>query len=511
MSFFLRYIDLIKTFSVKRPWVTALIVVVFIFAGYSYYKSVTKVEVLNYATVEKGTVSQIVSVTGKVKPAENVNLSFEKGGRVVAVYHGVGEHVYAGEPLAAVSSADIGAQLEGAKATVRVEQARLDELKSGTRSEDIYISQVDVDSATSDVINDIKNGYVNADDAIRNKVDQLMSNPKSTNPQFNFILSDSQLKNDIESGRLTMESMLNSWNSSIVKISASSSDVISYSTEAKNNLRSVQLYLDKIALAVNGLSASSALTQTTIDGYKSAIVLARTNVTTALSALTSASESLVSSKSKLALKQAGSVPEKISAQEAALEVAKANVSNFESQLAKTVVYSPISGVVTKQDSKVGEIASPSVVLISVISDAQYEIEANVPEADISKVSKGDKAEVTLDAYGSDVIFMATLSTVNPAETIIDGVATYKTTLSFDKSDSRIKSGMTANTDIFGAKKENVLFVPGRAISTKDKVKTVKLIEGKETREVTVTTGLRGSSGDVEILSGLKEGDRIKMN
>lgn len=510
MSFFLRYFNLIKTFSVRRPWVTSIIVIVVFVVGYSVYKNVTEIPVVNYATVEKGTVSQIVSVTGKVKPAQDVNLSFEKGGRVVAVYRDVGDHVYAGEPLAAVSSADISAQLEGAKATVKVEQAKLDELKSGTRSEDIYVSQVDVDSATSDVINDIKNGYVNADDAIRNKVDQLMSNPKSTNPQLNFILSDSQLKSDIESGRLQMESMLISWNSSISKISTVG-DVIPYSTEAKNNLKAVQLYLDKIALAVNGLSASSALTQTTIDGYKSAIVLARTNTTTALSALTSASESLISSRSKLALKQAGSVPEKISAQEAALEVARANVSNFESQLAKTVIYSPISGIVTKQDSKIGEIASPSVALISVISDAQYEIEANVPEADISKINKGNKAEVTLDAYGSDVIFMATLSTINPAETIIDGVATYKTTLSFDKSDSRIKSGMTANTDIFGAKKENVLFVQGRAITTKDKIKTVKLIEGEETREVVVTTGLRGSNGDVEILSGLKEGDRIKMN
>ena len=227
MSFFLRYFNLIKTFAVKRPWVTTIIVIISLFIGYSVYKNVTEVPVVNYATVEKGTVSQIVSVTGKVKPAEDVNLSFEKGGRVIAVYRGVGEHVYAGEPIAAVSSADISAQLDGAKATVRVEQARLDELKSGTRPEDIYVSQVDVDSATSDVINDIKNGYVNADDAIRNKVDQLMSNPKSTNPQLNFILSDSQLKSDIESGRLQMEAMLTSWNSSVIKISISS-DVILY-------------------------------------------------------------------------------------------------------------------------------------------------------------------------------------------------------------------------------------------------------------------------------------------
>jgi RND family efflux transporter MFP subunit len=185
--------------------------------------------------------------------------------------------------------------------------------------------------------------------------------------------------------------------------------------------------------------------------------------------------------------------------------------NLEVQISKTVLRSPISGVVTKQDAKVGEIAPAGVILVSVISNARYEIEANIPEADIAKIKIGDRAEVTLDAYGSDVIFPATVSKIDPAETIIDGVATYKTTLQFDTNDDRVKPGMTANTDISGQKRIGVLFIPGRAISTKDGVKTVNLVEEAVTREVIVTTGLRGSNGDVEILSGLKEGDRVKTN
>jgi len=508
MSFLLRYLEIIKTFCIKKPWLSGFLAVIVIIAGFYFYRNFTKTPEVNYVTVTRGTVSQVVSVTGKVKPAKTVDLSFEKTGKIIAVYRDVGEHVYAGELLAVISNADILAQLEGAEASVKVEQARLDELKSGTRAEDIYISQVDVDSATNDVINDIKSGYVYADDAIRNKVDQFMSNPKSSNPQINFVLSDNQLKSDIESGRLAMEQMLIAWNSSVIKISASQ-DVVSSANEAKTNLKLIQSYLDKIAFAVNGLSISSTITQTTIDSYKSAIATGRTNVTSALSTLATASESLVSSKSKLALKQAGSVPEKILAQEAALDVAKANVANLQAQLAKAFVYSPIGGVVTKQDSKIGEIASPSVVLMSVISDAQYEVEASVPESDIAKIKIGNKAEITLDAYGSDITFIATVSKIDPAETIIDGVATYKTTLSFDKNDSRIKSGMTANTDIVGERKENVLFIPGRTVTTKDKIKTVSLFDGENISEVVVTLGLRGSSGDVEIISGLKEGDMVK--
>ncbi len=508
MSFLLRYLETIKAFCVKKPWLSGFVSLVVVITGFYAYQSFTKTPEVDYMTVTRGTVSQVVSVTGKVKPAQTVDLSFEKIGKIVAVYRNVGDHVYAGEALASISTADILAQLDGAMATVKAEQAKLDELKSGTRAEDIYVSQVDVDSATSDVINDIKSSYVYADDAIRNKVDQFMSNPKSANPQINFVLSDNQLKSDIEAGRLAMEEMLVAWNSSVSKISVSS-DVVVYSNEAKKNLISVQNYLDKIAFAVNGLSVSSTLTQTTIDGYKSAIATGRTNVTSALSSLTTATEGLISSKSKLALKQAGSVPEKILAQEAVLDGSKANVSNLQSQLAKSVVYSPISGVVVKQNSKIGEIASPSVILMSVISDSKYEIEANVPESDIAKIKTGNKAEITLDAYGSDVIFTATVSKIDPAETMIDGVATYKTTLNFDKNDPRIKSGMTANTDVVGERKENVLFIPGRTITTKDKVKTVSLFDGENTSEVVITTGIRGSNGDVEILSGLKEGDMVR--
>ena len=194
-----------------------------------------------------------------------------------------------------------------------------------------------------------------------------------------------------------------------------------------------------------------------------------------------------------------------------MESAEASVLNLQAQLAKTVIRSPIAGIVTKQDAKAGEIAGAGIVLTSVISDAKYEIEANVAEADIAKIKIGDEANITLDAYGNDIVFTATAASIDPAETIIDGVPTYRTTLQFKENDARIKSGMTANTDISGAKREDVLYISGRAISGKGASKTVNLIEGETAREVNIETGLRGSNGDVEIISGLKEGDKVKVN
>lgn len=500
----------IKKFIIRNPWTTIILVLLIVGGSYWYYTNKNKKTIVNSVTVSRGVVSQLISVTGIVKPAHEVTLSFEKSGKVISVYKTVGELVSAGELLVALDVSDLSAQLAQAEASVKAQQAKLAELKRGTRSEDIFISKVAVQNAESDVVNDIRNSYVNADDAIRNKVDQFMQNPKSIFPQITFQIVDSQLENEIETGRPVMETTLNSWNASVQGLSVTK-DLHQYINDAKSNLRSIQVYLNKTSLAVNALTPSSSITQTTIDLYKAAVLAGRTNVTNALNSLSASEEKLKNAESALALKEAGTVAEQISAQEAVVEGAQANVMSLEAQLAKTVMRSPISGIVTKQDAKVGEIAPIASPLVSVISESKYEIKADIPEADIAKIKLGNKAEVTLDAYGNDTYFNATVTEIEPAETIIEGVSTYRTTLQFKDNDARIKSGMTANTDISGDKRDNVLVLPGRAITTKGAVKTVNLIEGNTTRETVITTGLRGSNGDVEVLSGLNEGERVKVN
>ena len=273
--------------------------------------------------------------------------------------------------------------------------------------------------------------------------------------------------------------------------------------------------MDKIALAINTISASSNISQTTLDSYKAAILAGRTNINTAVEGVSSADENLRSADSALSLaqqqlnlKKASATPEQIAAYEAEVAKASANARNVEAQLAKTILRAPIKGIVTKQDAKVGEIVGANVAIVSLASAAEFQIEANMPEADIAKISVGQDARVTLDAYGSDIEFDAKVVKIDPAETIIDGVSTYKVTLQFLKNDSRVKSGMTANTDIIGEVRTGVLFVPQRTVTSKDGDKFVSIVDGETVKDIKVKTGLRGSDGSIEILEGLKEGDKV---
>ncbi len=467
----------------RRRWIVAFVIVL-ILLGAVYFLFFRKSGNTTYeaGVVKRGVVVQEVSVTGTVKPATSVDLGFQVGGKVSFINTDVGKRVGAGQVLVTLSNLDLKAQLAQA-------QAKLDELKKGTRPEEIIIQEGKIQDAKDNLLDVISDSYTKSDDAIRNKTDKLFSNP-STFPQLNIYVNDLNLKSQIESDRFSIESILNRWKNNL-----------SSAAEAKIGINSVKNFLDKLASAVNILSPTSSLSQTIIDGYKADISTARTNINTAITNLSAAESTLSQEENQLALDKAGTVSEQIRAQEAAVEEVQA-------YLAKTIIYSPINGIVTKQEAKVGEIISANTTVVSVISDVKYQIEAYVPEADIAKIKINDPAKVTLDAYGSDINFEAKVVAIDPAETVIEGVSTYKTTLQFTKEDERVKSGMTANTDILTAKKENTLYVPQRAVLTKDGEKIVRVINGTQINEVPVQIGLKGSDGNIEILNGLNENDKI---
>jgi len=456
------------SYFTKKNIFIGIIAIVIIGGGYLYFKKGTE-SPYETTIAERSTVSQEVSVTGKVKPAQSVDLAFEKGGRVAHVYAEVGQRAFTGQTLISLESGDVYASLSQAEANLQSAEAKLAELKVGTRIEEVAVQEAKVASAVSilsdakqSLANTLQDSFTKADDAIHNKVDGLFSNPRTTSPTLNLTSIDSQLKTAIETERLAMESVLTLWASRIA---------ITEASVVRVNLSQAKVLLDDIASAVNSLSSSSSISQTTIDGYKADVSTARTNINTAISSVISAEQTvttaefaLVSAQKQLDLQKAGATAEQVAAQEAAVRSAEAQVANYQAQLAKTLIRAPISGVVTKQDARVGEIVGAGVVVASLITEGRFEIEGFIPEADIAHVALGNKATFTLDAYSDEEMFEAEVFRIDPAETIIDGVATYKTTLILDEVDERVRPGMTANLDIETGRVEGVISIPARAIT-----------------------------------------------
>lgn len=188
--------------------------------------------------------------------------------------------------------------------------------------------------------------------------------------------------------------------------------------------------------------------------------------------------------------------------------AEADVQEIMAQLSKTAIVAPFAGVIAKQEGEIGEIAASGMPVITLISEGHFKIEAFIPEVDIAKVKVGDEAIFTLDALTSDEVFDAKVITMDPGETIVEGVTTYKVTLEFFTDDDRIRSNMTVNIDILTAKKENVIAVMQRSVIEKNGSKYIKVKQNGGVKEVKVETGLSGNDGMIEITEGLKEGDEV---
>jgi len=553
---------------------------------------------------KRGPMVQEISVTGTVKPAESVNLSFEISGKVSEIFADVGSHVEAGQKLISLANADLAAQLRQAQAGVGAAQARLeqyagaleaekailDQYKKGTRQEEITIAKTNVENAENeetDAERTLEDSIKKAEADLNNTYSATLNKLPAAVNSGKFALttlSDIQYKyfrnSDFESSNIEQlkeqavyellgAANAGEWTSeSISKLSggvygeiqslsaaASHEEIDSTLAKTISALQKVKYALDSVPLSSNLSSTDITNLETEktninskvsdLSGQQQSVNLQKVSsenaINVAEAALNSAKNALISAQDQLDLKRAGYTAEQIRTQEAQLKQAQANYNsqlatvaqayanaqNSQAQLDKTALYAPISGLVTKMAAKVGEIVFPSspysdsrVTFVSIISDKNFEIEAYIAEVDIAKVKFGDKSRVTLDAYGNDMEFEAAVTEIDPAETIIDGIPTYKITLQFVGESEAIKSGMTANLDIVTDKLDDVIGVPNRAVITQsDGKKIVKILrnvehDGKiaeEMVEVEVKTGIRGSDGRIEITEGVKEGEKVVVS
>ena len=464
---------------------------------------------------------QEVSLSGKVIAAQDVNLGFSQGGRISRVYVRVGDAVGAGRVLAETENGDLRAIILQKKAALEREKATLASLEAGTRGEEIAVAEAEVRSdetaylqTKSAILDEIKDAYTTSDDVVHNKVDQFFSNPRSTSPQLVPFINDSGLKNSLENERVLIETVLSTWQGEIARLTEDSDLPLAVS-RAGDNLAKVSSLLAKANAALNSAIPNQSMSQATINTHIAAIATARTAVNTSSSALTAATtawknaaDALEVSKRNLELKRAPASASDINAQLADIKAAEADIARAEADLARTLIVSPFAGVITALDAEAGQIVSSNSAAVSMIGNGTFQIESFVPEVNVVLLEVRDSAAITLDAYGENETFAARIISIDPAETVRDGVSTYRVLLQFDAADERVRAGMTANVRIKTEEKSDVLAIPQGLIVERGGKKYVTVVSGKGTVEREVTTGSVSSLGDIEILSGLNEGDVV---
>lgn len=473
--------------KIRKYWIISLIVVTIVLVGgyFAWTKNGDgKAEIL---TIQKGDFIQTVSVSGKVIPAKSVELGFIQSGRVANVNAQVGDAVGAGQIIAQLDSRNAELDLQNAK---------------------IALARITEGSGANEINEGLAKNY---DDSL---------------------VSVNQAFIDFSSVVNGMDSILNNYTVSTYKLSLPNDEASGYYRKALASYWTAKRAYDKNSTDLQKMSkpaSREAITIITEETYQTTQLLSQAtkDLQTLVDYLydhsydpNNHSADLISDRLRvqtwvvtvgtilttLGEKRDGlkNVPLDIKAQEIV-------VAQKEKAYADCFLRAPFNGVITRLDIKGGEQATAGQASVGMINAGLYQIESFVPEIYIANLAVGNPAEVTLDAYGSMVAFSAKIISIDPAETIRDGVSTYKTKLEFLADNPRIKPGMTANLLITSIKKSGVIAIPLAAISTHDGKKFVEINGSGQIKEKEITTGEVGTLGLTEVLSGLREGDRVILN
>lgn len=456
----------------------------------------------DFIVADRSDVIQEIDVTGRVVPAMSVDLAIQSGGKVSDVNVSVGQKVNRGQTLVRVDTSDLHVRLARQQAELEKAENILANEKPKTEARD------DLEKAYEEGFNTVADAFLDLPTVITG-IHNILEHSYISNNTI-AIKYPSITRDYKESAEQLYYEAENAYDDTLKKYKAASRDsddviiesliVDTYDTTklVADAVKSLNNLIDYVENREEEDSIPTGLTedQTTLDEF--------TEETNAhLIALLEIKDTISDSKQGITDEGYDIESIKIDIKQAQLDIQDTYV-----QINSRSIVAPINGTVTDVQAKVGETISAGTPVVSLISSGQFEIEANLPESDIAKIQLNADADVILDAYGNDEIFKAKVSSIDPAETLVEGVATYKIVLQFDEIDERIKSGMTADITIKGERKENVIAVPQRSVITRDGNKYVRVLDGVDVIERPVETGLRGTEGNIEVTEGISEGDKV---
>ncbi|MBC7333355.1 MAG: HlyD family efflux transporter periplasmic adaptor subunit [Actinobacteria bacterium] len=206
-----------------------------------------------------------------------------------------------------------------------------------------------------------------------------------------------------------------------------------------------------------------------------------------------------------------------------VEQARMDYEAAQKELNKYIIYAPYDGTVVSSDYREGEYTGSGGSGISIINN-DFVVKVTVAENEVSKVSPGMEATITLDAY-PDIELAGSVERIILVPVEGSEIVSYEVLIEFkDPSAVKLIYGLSANVSIVVNKAENVLYVPLQAVYKENGRSYVDVLErvvsGREgaqrptqlqsIKKVEITTGINDYY-NIEVTSGLKEGDIVVLS
>ncbi|MDP2321799.1 MAG: efflux RND transporter periplasmic adaptor subunit [Acidobacteriota bacterium] len=190
---------------------------------------------------------------------------------------------------------------------------------------------------------------------------------------------------------------------------------------------------------------------------------------------------------------------------AQLAQAEARLKELKINLQNTTVTSPVDGFVGKRNVDPGAMVSQNTPIASVVDISKLKMVVNVVEKDIRLVTVGDSGQVDVDAYPGEK-FHGRIARVAPVLDPSTRTATME--IEIANTDMRLKPGMYARVSLVVEERKGTLVAPKNAVIDFENRRGVWVPnEDNRARFVAVQVGIEDPE-KIEIVEGLKEGDRI---
>jgi len=488
------------------------------------------------ATVELGSISEVITASGTIVPLKIVEVSSKASGKIIIMPVDKGDYLKEGDVIAEIEQTYAQNDVDQAEADLRSAKAKLEQatinIELESKQRETQVSQGE------DNLEDAKTRLAQLEEQI--ELEKVANKRKLLEAKNNLNIAQLQLR--LLSPEVVRKEEVKRSEASVAQAKANldlaqkgfdrSENLYEKGYISKADLDSAQTQLDAAQAQYD--SSQQQLEMVKKPATKENIELAEANVEKANFAIQAAQESIDSEKyrdkeiemqrnkvelMKSNLSLARSNLEQIELRKKDLITAQASVSRAESQLkaaqeslADTHVTAPISGTILDKNveegqvitSRISSFAGEGTPLVTMADLMKIYVKTDVDENDIGKILPGQAVTIKVDAFPNQV-FDGEVLKIAPQGKVTQNVTTFEVTTELLSQSDLLKPGMNAEVEIMAASAQNVLLVPNEAIMNFGGRRMVRVV-GEE-RPRPVETGASNWE-KTEIISGLDEGETV---
>ena len=399
-------------------------------------------------TPEKRDLSNSLSGTGTLNPANTYNVKSLVAGKVLTSTIEEGDIVEEGTVLYTVDASD---------ATTKAEQASIT-LQQAQRSYDKTVDRQYVRAEVAGVVATLK--VAKGDEVTSGQEVAVIRDSSKMVLQLEFPAADAATFSVGQSAEVTLDGTFETLTGTVTAVTG---------TDA---LSTGNLLTRTVTITVRnagGLTTAQAATAT-INGVSCIAAKCfeyqaeRTLTTLAAGTVTAINvqEGGAVNKDDIVLQISGEdLTEAIQSAAETLRSAELNMDNLQEAMNNYTVTSPISGTIIEKNAKAGDALTAGSDLCTIYDLSYLEMTLNVDELQVSDVSVGQSVQVTADAV-PDKTYTGTVTRVSMKGSSNGGTTTYPVTVRIDETEG-LRPGMNANAEIVTAEAKNALAVPNAAI------------------------------------------------